>query len=194
MKLRPLFFGAVVIAVLGAGCSNSGDFTYSDRPSTLPPAVFSADEPRAPSGPFTLSSPVLSPGEAIPETYTCKGSDFSLPVQFQNAPLGTASLALIMEDVASPEVTNWLMFNIAPAVPGVAEGDIPPGLVGASTNGRLGYEGPCPSEGSHRYVLTLYALDTVLTLAEGVSKQEVRDAMEGHVLSMSTLEGTVTAP
>ena len=50
-----------------------------------------------------------------------------------------------------------------------------------------GYTGPCPPEGEHGYVFTLYALDEETGLEGGVSVDELRAAIEGHILGEATL-------
>jgi Raf kinase inhibitor-like YbhB/YbcL family protein len=54
----------------------------------------------------------------------------------------------------------------------------------------LGYGGPCPPGGTHRYFFKLYALDIILELEPDVGKKELLGAMEGHVLAQAELMGT----
>jgi Raf kinase inhibitor-like YbhB/YbcL family protein len=56
---------------------------------------------------------------------------------------------------------------------------------------RLGYGGPCPPPGKpHRYFFKLYALDTLLDLKPGATKQDSETAMKGHILAEGQLMGT----
>jgi len=56
---------------------------------------------------------------------------------------------------------------------------------------RLGYGGPCPPSGKpHRYFFKIYALDTVLNLKPGLTKKELLQATNGHVLAEGQLMGT----
>ena len=63
---------------------------------------------------------------------------------------------------------------------------------GKNDFGEIGYGGPAPPDGRHTYIFKLYELDTDLDLKEGFSKQELEDAMKGHILAEAKLTGTFT--
>jgi Raf kinase inhibitor-like YbhB/YbcL family protein len=147
--------------------------------------------------PFELTSPVFAPGESIPTRYTCDGDDISPPLEWTDPPAGTQSLALICDDPDAPVGTwvHWVLYNLPPdarslseAVPSDAE--LPGGgLHGENSWRRLGYGGPCPPSGTHRYFFKLYALGMVLGLDAGADKKQVLQAMEGYVLAQAELMG-----
>jgi len=148
---------------------------------------------------LSLSSIAFKGGERIPVKYTCEGQDVSPPLTWSEPPQGTQSLTLIVDDPDAPggAFTHWVLFNIPPdsgelpeAVPTQAQ--LSSGaLQGKNDFGRVGYGGPCPPPGRpHRYCFTLYALDRVLDLKAGVSKKQVLDAMQGHILAQGQLIGT----
>lgn len=148
--------------------------------------------------PLTITSPVFSNGQPIPAIYTCKGRDTSPALAWGNPPAGTQSLALIMDDPDAPGGTwvHWVLYNIPASARGLAEA-IPTdvqladgSLNGKNSWGRLGYGGPCPPSGTHRYFFKLYALDSNLGLSSGVDKQGLLNAMQGHILVQSELMGT----
>jgi len=147
---------------------------------------------------FELKSPAFAAGGSIPSLYTCQGKDISPPLTWSKAPEKTRSFVLICDDPDAPVMTwvHWVYFDIPPAVTALPEGmpkDEKPsmgGIHGRSSFGDLGYGGPCPPWGTHRYFFRLYALDTILNLAPGVKKKEVFKAMEGHVLGTAELMGT----
>lgn len=176
--LRNLFVLSATLMLVGAGCSGSKS---ANSPSS---------SAAAPQGPLTLTSSAFADGQAIPDKYTCSGQDFSPPVTFSNVPRNAVSLALIMEDTDTP-YDHWTLFNISPGQAGIAEGDVPPGSAGNTTGGKLGYEGPCPSDGKmHHYALSLYALKDVVNLQDGASKEDVRKAFEGKVIAETKITGT----
>ncbi len=148
---------------------------------------------------LSLSSTAFKGGERIPVKYTCEGQDVSPPLTWSEPPQGTQSLTLIVDDPDAPggAFTHWVLFNIPPdsgelpeAVPTQAQ--LSSGaLQGKNDFGKIGYGGPCPPPGRlHRYCFTLYALDRVLDLKAGVSKKQVLDAMQGHILAQEQLIGT----
>ena len=147
---------------------------------------------------FRLTSTAFAEGGAIPRGYTCEGRDISPPLAWSGAPAGTRTLALIVDDPdapdpAAPKMTwvHWVLVDIPPAAPAIAEGAPPPAGAKEGLNdwGRSGYGGPCPPIGRHRYFFKLYALDTALDL-ERPTKAELERAMKGHVLAEAQLVGT----
>lgn len=143
-----------------------------------------------------LESPAFSPDAFIPGLYTCDGLDRSPALVWRGAPAETQSWVLIMDDPDAPNGTwdHWLLFNIPAKLQRLDEAaELPAGAVsGKNSWGNTGYGGPCPPSGTHRYIFKLYALDTQLNLASGVNKQELLNAMEGHVLASTQLTGLYT--
>jgi len=64
------------------------------------------------------------------------------------------------------------------------------GLQGKNDFEKIGYGGPCPPSGTHRYFFKLYALDNELPLKAGATKAEVEKAMDGHIQAQAQLMGT----
>jgi len=134
-------------------------------------------------------STVFSHKGHIPSEYTCDGKDINPPLEVENIPEGTKSLALIMEDPDAPRGTfdHWLVWNISPNE-AIAE-QTNPGISGINDFGKTGYGGPCPPSGVHRYFFKIYALDTKLELLTGVDKKTLLEAMNGHILSEGEIMG-----
>jgi Raf kinase inhibitor-like YbhB/YbcL family protein len=149
---------------------------------------------------FDLSSSVFEPGEALHSRYSCDGDNISPPLLWANAPEGTQSYALIMDDPDAPGGTfvHWVLFNIPAEADSLGENITHEYVLtnssrqGVNSWGSLGYGGPCPPDGTHRYIFTLYAVDTLLDLDPGATKQQLLEAVEGHVLADAELVGTYT--
>ena len=148
---------------------------------------------------LSISSPVFQEGEGIPAKYSCEGQDISPPLAWGEPPADTNSFALIVDDPDAPGrvFTHWVLFNLSagsrelleavPTQPQFSSG----ALQGKNDFGKTGYGGPCPPPGRpHRYQFTLYALDQLLDLKSGASKQQVLEAMQGHILGQGQLTGT----
>jgi Raf kinase inhibitor-like YbhB/YbcL family protein len=147
---------------------------------------------------LVITSSAFSEGQAIPKRYTCDGPDVSPDLAWSGVPDGGASLALICDDPDAPMGTwvHWVLFNIPAGADGLPA-EIPSDAVlengachGTNDFRRLGYGGPCPPGGTHRYFFKLYALDTMLELDSGITKAQLLDAMEGHILAEGQLMGT----
>lgn len=141
---------------------------------------------------FTLKSPAFKDQGEIPATYTCDGEDISPPLEWTNIPPDTKSFALISDDPDAPMGTwvHWVVFNLPPETVSLPQGiqHLPAGAMeGINDFRRIGYGGPCPPGGVHRYYFKLYALDTMLTLRSGAAKAELLKAMQGHVLAEATI-------
>lgn len=147
-----------------------------------------------------LVSSAFGHNEAIPRKYTCDGKDISPSLSWSGVPAGAKSLVLIVDDPdapdpAKPEMTwvHWVLYNIPPPASGLEEGakKLPPGTEqGANDWHRLGYGGPCPPIGRHRYFHKLYALDTAIRGLSRPTKSAIEMAMRGHILAHSELVGT----
>ena len=144
-----------------------------------------------------LESPVFENGGMIPSKYTCDGADISVPLRFSNVPAEAKSLALIVDDPDAPMgiFVHWVIYDIPASLEGLPEGVPPAPLLeggikqGVNSFGKIGYGGPCPPNGTHRYYFKLYALDTVLNLEPGHGKHELLAAMRGHVVDGAELMG-----
>ena len=148
---------------------------------------------------LSVTSPAFEEGQAIPDNYTCEGQNISPPIYWSQVPAGTESLALILEDPNAPSgtFTHWVIFNIPAdstslpeAVP--TQETLASGAVqGNNSFSKVGYGGPCPPSGSpHHYRFTVYALDKVLNLKPGASKDQLLDVMVGNILGQGQLIGT----
>ncbi len=146
---------------------------------------------------MTLTSPSFVHEGDIPRRHTCDGADLSPPLVFSGVPTEAASLAVVCDDPDAPAGVwdHFVLFNLSPGTPGLPEGlhaaaRYPDGsLSGRNSWGRLGYGGPCPPRGEHRYFFTLYALDAALDLPSGAAKAEVLRAAKGRILAKATLMG-----
>jgi Raf kinase inhibitor-like YbhB/YbcL family protein len=144
-----------------------------------------------------IKSSAFTDGGKIPVEYTCDGAGISPDLSWSNVPPETKSLVLICDDPDAPmgTFTHWVMYNIPPKVNNLpagtpAEPKLDNGaLQGINSARKIGYTPPCPPSGTHRYIFTIYALDTVLNLEPGVQKSEVEQAMEGHILAEGRIIG-----
>jgi len=144
-----------------------------------------------------VTSSAFVHGGKIPSKYTCDGVDISPPLKWDSAPEETKSLAVICDDPDAPMGTwvHWVIYNIPPVVTELPENIHQERLLrnkskqGINDFRRIGYGGPCPPRGSHRYFFKIYALDTVLELEAGIKKEELVRAMEGHILASGEIMG-----
>ena len=140
---------------------------------------------------FELTSPAFKADSEIPRKYTCDGEDVSPPLEWADAPDDSVALALICDD---PDAHGWIHW-IAYGVEGTQSGGLPEGFSvspdgpaqGLNDFDRMGWGGPCPPSGTHRYRFTLFALNAPLELANTPKADEVRAAMEGHVVGEAEL-------
>jgi Raf kinase inhibitor-like YbhB/YbcL family protein len=146
-----------------------------------------------------LTSPAFQQASSFPIKCTCDGENASPELAWKGAPAGTKFYALLMHDPDAPRwggFTHWVVYNIPasfdalpPNVP--AQRELSGFCVqGKNDSGSVGYTGPCPPSGTHRYTVRLYALDAELNLKPGASPQEFKDAIRGHVLEQAELMGT----
>ncbi len=144
-----------------------------------------------------ITSSAFTEGSLIPVKFTCDGQDISPPLEWQGAPAGTKSYALISDDPDAPMGTwvHWVAYDIPASITKLDENVRPEkefnnGMKhGSNSWPKIGYGGPCPPSGTHRYYFKLYALDAVLALKPGATKEGALQAMKGHVLAEAQLMG-----
>jgi Raf kinase inhibitor-like YbhB/YbcL family protein len=149
-------------------------------------------------GKFRLESAAFRTGGFIPRKYTCSGDNVSPALSWTEVPRGTQSLALIVADPDAPNGTwiHWIVYNVPPSMHSLPEavpktGDINAGArQGRSSFEDVGYGGPCPPPGdAHHYHFMLYALNARLSLGSGATRDQVDDAMRGHIIAKAELVG-----
>jgi Raf kinase inhibitor-like YbhB/YbcL family protein len=147
---------------------------------------------------FSISSAAFQNGGDIPRKFTCEGADVSPELSWTAPPSGTQSVALIADDPDAPvgTWTHWVLYDLPPTTTALPENvakmdELPSGgRQGRNDFKKIGYGGPCPPPGKpHRYFFKLYALDSKLNLKPGASKQELEQAMQGHILQRAELMG-----
>ena len=151
---------------------------------------------------FSLRSPSFEPQGTIPAKHTCEGDDLSPALTWSDAPAGTKSFALIIDDPDAPDPrapkmtwVHWVLYDVPAATSTMPEGATAASLPAGAREGindwkSPGYRGPCPPIGRHRYVHKLFALDAVLPDLRRPTKAALEEAMRGHVLAEAQLIGT----
>ena len=147
---------------------------------------------------LTLSSSAFAQGKPIPAEYSCKGHNISPALAWSGAPANTASFALIVDDPDAPvgTYTHWVIYDMPATNQGLPQDVAPQPILndgtsqGKNSANHQNYDGPCPPSGTHRYFFKLYALDTRLNLGPGATADQLRKAMQGHILAQGELMGT----
>jgi Raf kinase inhibitor-like YbhB/YbcL family protein len=146
-----------------------------------------------------LRSTAYRPGGAIPSRCARDGENLSPSFRWSSVPSRTKSLALVLHDPDAPRAggfTHWVVYGIDPSTRQIEEGASTTGphtdfgVQGRNDSGALGYMGPCPPSGSHRYTARIFALDIDLDLKPGATRQELLSAIEEHILDQAALTGT----
>ncbi|HVJ89357.1 MAG TPA: YbhB/YbcL family Raf kinase inhibitor-like protein [Labilithrix sp.] len=152
---------------------------------------------------FQLTSPSFEHEQEIPSRHTADGADVSPALFWTDVPRGTQGFALIVDDPDAPDPrapkrtwVHWVVYDLPPDARSLPEGasrdTFPIGTVEGENDWKeIGWRGPSPPIGRHRYFFSLYALDKSLEdLGGGASKQDLENAMMGHILGTATLVGT----
>jgi Raf kinase inhibitor-like YbhB/YbcL family protein len=185
-----ILFGVLII--VNHNFTQKGDTGVNATPSVTGLSTMASSS-------LILSSSAFQPDGSIPSQYTCDGDHTPPPLSIGGAPEGTQSFALIVEDPDVPmqiksdgKFLHWVLFNIPASTTEIG----PTGSVGVSGlngSGEEGYTGPCPPKeyepSEHRYIFSLYALDSELSLKAGATRDEVVQAMEGHIIAEAQLIG-----
>ena len=134
-----------------------------------------------------IESSAFKNNQKLPKKYTCDGKGINPTLTIKQIPEETKSLALTIEDPGAPSGTyyHWIVWNIKPTLE-IQENSIP-GTEGTNTSGKTSYHPPCPPSGTHRYIFTVFALDSELTLQKESNNKELRKAIENHIIAKGEL-------
>ena len=143
-----------------------------------------------------VTSNVFNEGEPIPDRYACRGVNVSPPLDWEDVP-GAVEYAIICEDLDAPSGTwtHWVIFNLPSDNTSLSEWimereEIDNGTKqGFNDFGTIGYRGPCPPGGTHRYYYKVYALNTEIQLPAKITKDELLNEMEGHIIDEGHIMG-----
>lgn len=136
--------------------------------------------------------------QPLPVTYACDGEDVSPPLAWSGVPSAAKSLVLIADDPDAPAGTwvHWVLYDLPASLDSLEE-NVPKtdtlangGRQGITDFRRIGYGGPCPPSGTHRYFFRLFALDVILGLPPGKTRRDIDRAMQGHIIASGELVGT----
>lgn len=185
----PLIFGLVVLAIALTVMVTQ---TFKRQ---VPSVVTSSDQPETP---FTLSSSAFDPGAAIPNLYTCGGSNISPPLLITNAPQNTTNFAIVARDSngTGDDKIHWIVWNIPSDTLQIAPQALPAVSVqGTTDDKKTTYSGPCPPSGKLTYfTFELYALNDHINLESDATYDSLVAAMNGKVLGRALLIGTAGKP
>jgi Raf kinase inhibitor-like YbhB/YbcL family protein len=186
MKLRVA--SIALMMMFAAACAKQPAATTPNSPGTQTTQATT----------MKLASSAFTEGQAIPRQYTCDGINISPPLEWTGIPKSAKTLAIVADDPDAPAGTwaHWVIYNLPADTMGMIE-NVPAmeeikggGLQGKNDFEKIGYGGPCPPSGTHRYFFKIYALDSELPLKAGATKADVEKAMSGHVLAQAQLMGT----
>jgi Raf kinase inhibitor-like YbhB/YbcL family protein len=168
------------------------------RESQPVPANVSAQPAQQQQSQMKVESAAFKEGQPIPRQYTCDGINISPPLEWSGVPKSAKTIAIIADDPDAPAGTwvHWVLYNLLAQNIGLVE-NVPAtgelkagGFQGKNSFGKLGYGGPCPPSGTHRYFFKVYAVDAELPLKAGVTKADLETAMQGHIVAQAQLMGT----
>ena len=136
-----------------------------------------------------LASKDFLDNDSIPSEFTCDGRNISPQLSWEDVPEGTKSFALSVTDPdAYGNWVHWFVHDISKESRVIEQGGLPEGAKEVENDfGKRPYGGPCPPSGTHRYVFTIYALDT--EHLEGLNKRNFLDKVEKHAIEKAVIKG-----
>jgi len=137
-----------------------------------------------------ISSSKFNNNDLISKKYTCDGDNVNPPLDFSGIPVGTKSLAVIVDDPDAPSGTwtHWVVWNIEPNTSKIEEDSAPVNAIeGVNSYSKTSYDGPCPPSGTHHYFFKVFALDFKPNLSYSSGAKELEEAMIGHILEFAEI-------
>ena len=184
MVSKNILAAAVILVILIV----SGGFYILQRPSAPAPTTTPAPTQKA----MRLRSSDFEHNGRVPPKSTCDGANISPQLSWEDVPEETKSFALSMVDLDTPmgRFIHWLVYDIPKDARSIGQGEVPEGSKQVQNDfGEKEYGGPCPPSGTHRYVFTIYALDT--SHLEGVdeNKGDFFRLVKEHTITQAELIG-----
>jgi Raf kinase inhibitor-like YbhB/YbcL family protein len=191
--MRYRLFVALCAGSLSAACyliSGSGAQAVDH------PDLFEVTSPDFPDNGL-LSETNAGTGTSLRGPWACGGQNISPALSWSQAPAGTQSFAVIMDDpdAASGRGGNhWITYDIPASAHGVARGDAdqPGKYVSGNSGNGAAYHGACAEPGAkaHHFIFFVYALDIgVGKLKPGLTKAELVEQIKGHNLAEASIMG-----
>ena len=214
MRRLVLLTAGFAILAFAAGCRQDGrtlrdpDPQYNDVSISVPPTVVDGSDAGFDTIESTATLPleetfppieetggVTAPwaeGDAIDARFTCEGSNVAPALSWDAAPLGTAEIAITLEDLDAPTFVHWIIAGISPNAVALEEDTVPIGAYEATNGlGDLGYTGPCPAAGEeHLYVITVHYLGVPSGLLDGVPGDELFARIATAEVATAEVTGT----
>jgi Raf kinase inhibitor-like YbhB/YbcL family protein len=146
-------------------------------------------------GDLSLTSMAFAHGERIPDRHTCNGEDVSPELTWIDPPDGTRQYALICHDPDAPLTdgfTHWVVYGIPGDTTSIPEGGGGSFVEGVNDFGNAGYGGPAPppGHGTHHYFFHLYALNDEIDAGPGLSRTQLLEQIDPHILVQARIVGT----
>lgn len=191
---------AAMMAFVVTSCTSS---TPQVAPETSKPSAQTTPKTSTSTVPqMTLTSPAFESGQPLPARFSCNGEGASPPFNIEDVPAAAESIAFIMEDPDAPNgtFTHWIIWNWPAAEPNIpaalpTQSKFNNGAIqGKNSSGKIGFTPPCPPNGTHRYYVKAYALNTLLDLPLSSHKKDLLAAMKGHILAQGSLMTTYHKP
>ena len=133
-------------------------------------------------------------GGPLPPDSTCKGKGLSPDLKWTNIPANATELVLTVTDADASGFVHWILAGIDPATPGLSQGKIPRGTVQTlNSSPTLGWFAPCPPQGTHRYIFSLFVLTTPSGILAGMDSADAIAGLQIPGIQHVAITGTATA-
>jgi Raf kinase inhibitor-like YbhB/YbcL family protein len=133
-------------------------------------------------------------GAAIDAQYTCRGADTSPALSWSGVPSTSRELALAFTDLDADDFVHWVMAGLPPNAVGLAANTVPQSAILANNGfNEAAYSGPCPPDGQHTYLLTLYALGAPSGVTTGMDGKAAIDKLEAGQIASTAISGVFGA-
>src|SRR5882762_2072652 len=191
------FYLALFALVFFCSCQNTNRTNQNQARLEATPSPQASSQNGSDKMTIKVTSTAFNDGEMIPKKYTCDSENVSPPLAWAGVPANAKSIALIADDPDAPGKTwvHWVVYDLPTSVTSlpenVAKAEQLPGGGKQGTNDfkKIGYGGPCPPSGTHRYYFKLYALNAETSLKPGATKEQLQQAMAGNIIAQGQLLG-----
>lgn len=196
MRKVSIFLSFIFLIVIAVTLYQQSHDTQGNRTSNMPNDILIQSN----SNDMRITSTKFDNGEHIPSKFTCDGENINPPLLIEKVSPDAVTLAITMHDPDVPSEVrkdrnwdHWILYNLAPDTKSIPENASLDAHLLRNSSGKFGYVGPCPPREyeptTHRYIFTLYALNTELNLPENMTRSEFESVISEHVIEKAELIG-----
>ena len=112
-------------------------------------------------------------------------------LKWEDVPRDAKSFALLCSDPDAGDWVHWMVINIPSNINEISQDGPVPGNELKNDFGKIGYGGPAPPSGTHRYIFQIFALN--IEKLDNINKRNFMQNVKKHTIKSAEILGLYKA-